>query len=258
MRFASLGSGSKGNATLVEAGATLVMIDCGFSLRETVKRLARLGVEPAQLDGILVTHEHTDHCKGVSALSSKYQVPVYLTHGTHGSGRCDGAHHYHRFNCHEYFSIGCLDIRPVAVPHDAREPCQFHVSHGGLSLGVLTDLGSITPHVVESFSNCDGLVLELNHDVQMLQEGVYPYHLKRRVGGDWGHLNNHQGARLLEEIGHETLQQLVVAHISEKNNSREKAERALGEVLPSLEGVTWAEQAAGFDWLELERGKPEG
>lgn len=251
MRFSSLGSGSKGNSTLVEAGDTLVMIDCGFSLRETLKRLTRLEVDPRRLDGILVTHEHTDHCAGVGALSSKFQIPVYLTHGSHSSGRCDKAFDIRCIDCHESFTIGDLTIQPITVPHDAREPCQFRLSYGELSLGILTDLGSITPHVVSSYAGCDGLLLEFNHDLQMLQSGSYPQHLKRRVAGDWGHLNNHQAAQLLEKIGFESLCQLAVAHISENNNTREMAEQALCTVLPSMDKVTWAAQDLGFDWLEL-------
>ncbi len=251
MRYASLGSGSKGNSTLVEAGETLVMIDCGFSLRETVKRLARLGIDPAQLDAILVTHEHSDHSSGVAALSRKFQIPVFLTHGTAGSGRCDNAFEFRHFTCDECFTIKDIVIQSVAVPHDAREPCQYRLSHDNLSLGILTDLGSITPHVVSSYSGCDALLLEFNHDPELLQNGPYPYQLKRRVGGDWGHLNNHQAAALLEKIGWESLNQLVIAHISEKNNSREMAERVLASVLPTLDIVTWAQQDVGFDWLVL-------
>lgn len=251
MRFASLGSGSKGNSTLVEAGGTLVMIDCGFSLRETVKRLARLEVDPAQLDAILVTHEHTDHSSGVSKLSKKYQVPVYLTHGTLSSGRLDGCFDTRCFNCHESFTVGGLDIQPIAVPHDAREPCQYRLSHDGLALGILTDLGDVTPHVVESYQGCSGLLLEFNHDLQMLRAGMYPAHLKHRVAGEWGHLNNDQAAALLKQVDCEGLRHLVVAHISENNNSRVKARQALESVLPSLDKVVWAEQVNGFDWLQL-------
>jgi len=251
MRFASLGSGSKGNSTLVQAGETLVMIDCGFSLKETVRRLHRLGVEPSQLDAILVTHEHSDHSSGVGGLSAKFHIPVFLTHGTAGSGRCDKAHEFRHFTCDQRFAIKDIVIQPVAVPHDAREPCQYLLSHDELSLGVLTDLGSITPHVIASYTGCDALLLEFNHDQELLQNGPYPYALKRRVGGDWGHLNNHQAAALLEKIGGEKLNQLVIAHISEKNNSREMAERALYSVLPSLDIVTWAEQDNGFEWLAL-------
>jgi len=251
MRFASLGSGSKGNATLVQAEDTLLMIDCGFSIRETKRRLEILGLDPQQLTAILVTHEHSDHSSGVSALSRKYSIPVYLTHGTRVSGRCENCYKPQHVDLHEGFRIACIEVMPVAVPHDAKEPCQYRFSYRGKSLGVLTDLGSITPHVVDSYRGCDALVLEFNHDRKMLQAGVYPHHLKRRVGGDWGHLNNTQAAELLGKIEAEGLRHLVVAHISENNNHREHAERALLEVLPSLERVVWADQACGFDWLSL-------
>ncbi|MFT6051329.1 MAG: phosphoribosyl 1,2-cyclic phosphodiesterase [Halioglobus sp.] len=251
MKFASLGSGSKGNATLVQAGDTLIMVDCGFSVRESTRRLAILDLTPHDLDAILVTHEHSDHCSGVSALSRKFQIPVYLTHGTQHSGRCDDCFSTKSLDLHQRFTIGDLEIDAIAVPHDAREPCQYRFFYRGLSLGVLTDLGSVTPHVVASFRGCDALVLEFNHDEQMLRDGAYPMHLKRRVGGDWGHLNNRQAADLLAQIESQSLRHLVVAHISEKNNSRASAEQALLSVLPSLDNVVWAEQAGGFDWLEL-------
>lgn len=251
MQFASLGSGSKGNATLVRADDTLVMVDCGFSLRETTRRLGRLGVEPAQLDAILVTHEHTDHSSGVAALSRKFQIPVYLTHGTFGTGRCDGSFEQRCFNCEDSFSIGPLRVKAVAVPHDAVEPCQYRLTWRDRTLGILTDLGSITSHVVDNYRACHSLLLEFNHDLPMLLAGQYPPHLKRRVGGDWGHLNNEQAAQLLRQIDKAALSHLVVAHVSEKNNSRAKAEDALLSVLDSLDGVVFAEQAAGFDWLEL-------
>lgn len=251
MQFASLGSGSKGNATLVRAGGTLVMVDCGFSLRESVRRMVRLGVEPWQLDAILVTHEHSDHCSGVAALSRKFQLPVYLTHGTFSTGRCDGSYEQRLFNCEDSFSIGSLAIKAVAVPHDAAEPCQYRFSCGGHTLGILTDLGSITPHVIENFRVCHSLLLEFNHDLPMLLDGPYPPHLKRRVGGDWGHLNNQQAADFLRQIDGTALRHLVVAHISEKNNSRERAQTALLSVLDSLDSVIFAGQADGFEWLDL-------
>jgi phosphoribosyl 1,2-cyclic phosphodiesterase len=251
VQFASLGSGSKGNATLVRAGDSMVMIDCGFSLRETVRRMARLQVEPSQVDAILVTHEHSDHCSGVAALSSKFRIPVYLTHGTSRTGRCSGSYELHRFNCEDSFNIGSLSIKAVAVPHDAAEPCQYRLNWGEYSLGILTDLGSITPHVIDNFRACHSLLLEFNHDLPMLLDGPYPPHLKHRVGGDWGHLNNSQAADLLRQIDITRLRHLVVAHISEKNNSREKAQRALLSVLDTLDSVVFAEQASGFDWLRL-------
>lgn len=251
MQFASLGSGSKGNATLVRAGATLVMIDCGFSLRDTERRMARLGVAPQQLDAILVTHEHADHSSGVAALSRKFQIPVYLTHGTFRTGRCDGSHAQRLFNCEDSFIIGDLSIKAVAVPHDAAEPCQYRLSSREYTLGILTDLGSITPHVIANFGACHSLLLEFNHDLPMLLDGPYPPHLKLRVGGDWGHLNNEQAVELLRQIDCTALRHLVVAHVSEKNNSRERARDALLSVLDSMDRVTFAEQASGFDWLSL-------
>jgi phosphoribosyl 1,2-cyclic phosphodiesterase len=253
MRFASLGSGSKGNATVVATGDTAVMIDCGFSLREATRRLATLGLEPSQLDAILVTHEHSDHSAGVGKLARRYNIPVYLTHGTLSSGRVDGCPQLHCFNCGDHFSIGSLDIEPVAVPHDAREPCQYRLGHRGSSLGILTDLGSVTEHVVERFRGCDALLLEFNHDLAMLWRGDYPAALKRRVAGDWGHLNNAQAVTLLQQLGWESLRHLVVGHISEKNNSREHAAAALATVCGALHSrVVFAEQGSGFDWLVLD------
>lgn len=252
MRFASLGSGSKGNATLVQGGETVVLVDCGFSVRETTRRLERLGLSPQQLDAILVTHEHTDHCSGVAALSRKFSIPVYMTHGTQSSGRCDNCFQTLSVTLSQKFTVGALEVEAVAVPHDAREPSQYRFFCGGKSLGILTDLGSVTPHVIERYRGCDALMLELNHDGEMLRNGAYPHHLKRRVGGDWGHLNNTQAASLLKEINHSGLRHLVVAHISENNNTRELAEQALIGVLPSLDGVVWADQVSGFDWLLVE------
>lgn len=251
IRFASLGSGSKGNATLVAAGDTLLMIDCGFSLRETLRRLARRGVTPDQLDAILVTHEHSDHISGVPGLSRTHRIPVYLTHGTAGTGRCDNSHELRTFNCGDRFNIGDVTVTTVPVPHDAAEPCQYRLESGDAALGVLTDLGAITPHVVEHYSSCDGLLLEFNHDTPMLMAGSYPTMLKHRVSGDWGHLNNGQSIELLRSVELGRLRHLVVAHISENNNTRELVEDALLTVLDGLDRVVFANQSEGFEWLSL-------
>jgi phosphoribosyl 1,2-cyclic phosphodiesterase len=251
MRFASLGSGSKGNATLVSAGDTLLMIDCGFSVRETDRRLARLGVTAGQLDAILVTHEHSDHISGVPGLSRRYGIPVYLTHGTAGTGRCDDSHELRHFNCGDRFQVGDFRVTAVAVPHDAAEPCQYRLDAGTSTLGVLTDLGCITPNVVEHYGRCDGLLLEFNHDTPMLMAGSYPPMLKRRVAGDWGHLNNGQSLELLRSVELERLRHLVVAHVSENNNTRGQVEDALLTVLDGLDRVVFADQSLGFDWLHL-------
>jgi phosphoribosyl 1,2-cyclic phosphodiesterase len=251
MRFASLGSGSKGNATLVAAGDTLVMVDCGFSVREACRRMSRRGVSADQLDAILVTHEHSDHISGVPGLSRRYGIPVYLTHGTAATGRCEASHELRTFNCGEQLLIGDLAVTTVPVPHDAAEPCQFRLESGSSALGILTDLGSITPHVVQHYGSCDGLLLEFNHDTPMLLAGSYPPMLKQRVAGDWGHLNNGQSLELLRAVELARLRHLVVAHVSENNNTRELVEGALLTVMDGLDRVVFADQSEGFDWLHL-------
>lgn len=252
MKVASLGSGSRGNATLVAAQECCVLVDCGFSLRELKRRAAAHRVDLSALRAILVTHEHSDHVSGVTALARHYKVPVYLTHGTLASGRLEGRFERVLFNADEEFEIGPLRIHAVAVPHDAREPVQYCFASDGHRAGVLTDLGSITPHVSRAFASCDLLVLEFNHDRQMLAHGPYPPALKRRVGGDWGHLSNSQALELLQAIDRRRLQHVVIAHTSEKNNSRDCVEQLIAAQLPELsEKLLWASQDAGFAWIEL-------
>lgn len=251
MRFASLGSGSRGNATLVEADGCRVLVDCGFSLRETERRLAALGCQPGDIDGILVTHEHSDHVRGVAALARRYAIPVYATRGTTWDQDIAGLDVLVRVQAGVRFALGALEVVPVAVPHDAREPCQYVFYHGGRSLGVLTDLGCITPVVVEQYRCCDALMLECNHDLEMLARGPYPGFLKRRVGGNMGHLNNGQAAGLLTQVEQSKLQHLVLSHISEKNNTRQRAETAVQLALSVPVPVLSADQAAGFAWLEI-------
>ncbi len=252
MRFASLGSGSRGNATLVESGDTLLMVDCGFSLRETRRRLQRLQVDPAAISAILVTHEHSDHISGVGALARALDVPVYLTHGTERSGRLGACANVVTFNAGESFSVGCIAVRSVVVPHDAREPCQYLFSRNGCRIGVLTDLGSMTPHVIDAYRGCHGLLLEFNHCTDLLANGPYPPSLKSRVGGDWGHLSNRQACELLSQIATDDLRQLAIAHISEQNNARDAVESQLLTRVPAWRnGVVWADQSAGFPWLEV-------
>jgi len=252
VRFSSLGSGSRGNATLVQHGGTSVLVDCGFALRETEKRLARLGVDAATLSALLVTHEHGDHVRGVGPLARKYNIPVYLTHGTCKQARIGEVHQLVRINSHDPFSIMDLQVQPVPVPHDADEPCQFIVGDGAKKLGVLTDLGTITPFVRQSYAALDALVLECNHDVAMLAQGPYPLSLKHRISGDYGHLSNCQAAQLLREIGETKLQHLVISHISEQNNSAALAVDAVADALGcQREWLTVADQQWGCDWREL-------
>jgi len=252
MRFASLGSGSRGNATLVETASTLVMVDCGFSCRETERRMARLGRSPDELSALLVTHEHGDHIRGVPVLARKYGLPVWSTNGTGLLLQEEVLPALHRFDAHAGMAFGDLEIHPYTVPHDAREPCQFVFSDGTLRLGVLTDTGRITAHICEALDRCDALLLECNHDPVMLAQGPYSSHLKARVGGPLGHLSNAQAAELLGRIDTTRLQHVVAAHLSDKNNHPELARDALAAALDcEPEWIAIAGQETGLDWRTL-------
>lgn len=254
MRFASIGSGSEGNGLVVEAGATRILIDCGFGVRDTALRLARLGVTPDSLDAILVTHEHSDHVGGVPAFAAKHGIPVWLTFGTLTivGERFAGMERVYGFDSHDAFAIGDLEVRPFPVPHDAREPVQFVVSDGAFRLGVLTDLGMSTRCVEQSLSGCDALVLETNHDLDLLAGSDYPYSLKQRISGRFGHLHNEASAALLAAIDTSRLQHLVAAHLSQQNNTPDRARAALAAVLScAADWIGVADQADGFGWRAL-------
>lgn len=227
------------------------MIDCGFSLREATKRLQRLGKSPESIQAILVTHEHGDHIKGVAAFSRRYQIPVYITPGTFRSRDFGDMPHLQLIQDYAPFEIAGLQVLPVAVPHDAREPSQFVFEYQGKRLGILTDLGSITPHVENQYQSLDAMVLEANHDPFMLASGSYPPSLKQRVGGSWGHLSNQQAAGFLQRIDCARLQHLVVAHISQQNNRLDLAQAALAPITQDIKQITYACQDQGFDWLSV-------
>lgn len=254
MRFASLGSGSEGNALAVCAGQTCVLVDCGFSLRETERRLARLNLTASQLSGILVTHEHGDHIAGVSKLAKRHNLPVWITHGTLRAQRSAFERDVILTEIHpeESFSVGDIEVHPYSVPHDSIEPVQYVLFDGQHRLGVLTDAGHVTPHIESMLNGCDALVLECNHDAEMLARGNYPQSLKLRVGGHYGHLNNQQSAALLSKIDCARLQHLVAAHLSQRNNSPELAVRALSGALNCTEDwIAVATQTEGVGWREL-------
>ncbi len=253
IRFASLGSGSRGNALVVEAGATRVLLDCGFGPREVEQRLARLGLLCADIDAVVVTHEHGDHIGGVARCAGRFGWPVYLTYGTSVAGL--GSRQDIRVELidgHMCFSIGDLQLLPFPVPHDAREPVQYAFSDGAVKLGVLTDVGESTPHIVDMLSGCAALVLECNHDEQMLANGNYPYSLKQRVAGRLGHLSNNAAATLLGQLDSGHLQHLIAAHLSEKNNTPELARNALAAAMDcASDWIGIAAQDTGFDWRSI-------
>jgi phosphoribosyl 1,2-cyclic phosphodiesterase len=248
LRFASLGSGSSGNATLIAFGHEGLLIDCGFSFKELKLRLERLSFPAENISAVLCTHEHGDHAKGIATLRKRLQIPAYMSRGTSlAIGMADAS----VIQSEQSFEHGPFQIEPVTVPHDAREPLQFVVRVADRRVGVLTDLGSLSTAVIEAYSGCHALLVEANHDVQMLASGPYPYALQQRVGGPWGHLNNSQACQLLEQLDLSAIEHLVVGHISEKNNSLERVSNALAAVRERVPSFHLACQDSGFDWLEL-------
>ncbi|WP_280156548.1 MBL fold metallo-hydrolase [Piscinibacter sp. XHJ-5] len=257
MRFCSLGSGSSGNATLVEGSSgitvTRVLVDCGFSLRELTARLARVGLAPHDLDAVFVTHEHTDHVGCALALARRHGVPLWMSRGTwRVVGDPELADLVHFVRDGESVPLGDLELQPYTVPHDAQEPLQPCFTDGASRLGVLTDAGSITPYLVDRLAGCHALLLECNHDRDMLAASRYPAMLKSRIGGRFGHLSNDTSAQILAACLHDRLQHVVAAHLSLENNRPELALAALAAACgahPSelqAAGAEW-----GFDWLEL-------
>ncbi|MAD66774.1 MAG: MBL fold metallo-hydrolase [Porticoccaceae bacterium] len=252
MRFASLGSGSKGNSTVVESDTACVMVDCGFGLRNACTRLERIGKSPEDLTAIIVTHEHSDHWKGIGALSAKYNIPVYLSAGSLKAKQIQSGEAL--FNCidsHKDFYVGDICIKPVPVPHDAREPIQYILSNGKVQLGILTDLGHFTPHVVSSYSKCDALLLECNYDDDMLLDGPYPRFLKERVSGMFGHLSNRQAADLLLALDLSRLKTLVIGHISAKNNDVSLIKAAIEPLCGEDIVLSFADQESGSPWMAI-------
>lgn len=257
MRFRSLGSGSAGNATVVEAtdgGCTSrVLIDCGFSLRELDTRLARAGLAAAQLDAVFVTHEHGDHIGCAVALARREGLALWMSRGTWraiGAPELPGQLHFARDG--EAIAVGALELTPYTVPHDAQEPLQLRCSDGAARLGVLTDAGSITPHLLEHLQACQALLLECNHDPTLLAASRYPPSLKARIGGRLGHLSNEGAAEILGRCTHAGLQHVLAAHLSERNNRPELARAALARACgAAAEDILVADPALGCDWQEI-------
>ena len=229
------------------------MIDCGFGVRDAKSRLARHGLAPSDVSAILVTHEHADHAGGVPAFAAKYDIPVWATFGTMyaAAGRFDVCDRTYGFDSHECFAIGDLEIWAFPVPHDAREPVQFVVGDGVHRVGMLTDIGTSTPHVEKNLSGCDALVLECNHDPDLLAGSDYPFMLKQRISGRFGHLDNQAAAGILARIDTSRLKHVVAAHLSQQNNTPARARAALAAALSCAEDwIGIADQSLGFSWRD--------
>ena len=256
MRFCSLGSGSTGNATLIEARGTTrttrLLVDCGFSLRELESRALCAGVSLPDIDAVFVTHEHGDHVGCALALARRFAVPLLMSRGTHRALGEPQAPQIVFARDGTAVTVGGLELRPYTVPHDAREPLQLTLTDGSACLGLLTDAGASTPHLLRHLRACHALLLECNHDRALLAASSYPAPLKARIGGRLGHLANDVAAGILAACDPRRLRHVVAAHLSERNNTPLMAATALAAVLGTHPGdIVVADPLAGFGWLEL-------
>jgi len=257
LRFRSLGSGSSGNATLIEAGSGIrtsrVLVDCGFGIRHLEARLQRAGLEACDIDALFITHEHGDHIGCAHSFSRRHGTAVWMSEGTwmaSGARDYEGRLFFARDG--EPIAVGELMLQPFTVPHDAREPLQLRCTDGARHLGVLTDLGHATPHVLAQLSGLDSLLLEFNHDTDMLAVSSYPPFLKQRVGGKWGHLSNDAAAAIAAALCHGAIRHLVAAHLSEQNNRPEIVRLAMAQVLgANADEMLTANAAEGTPWLDV-------
>jgi phosphoribosyl 1,2-cyclic phosphodiesterase len=236
-----LASGSRGNSTVLATARTRLLIDCGLSCRETCRRLAAKGIAPESLSAVLITHEHSDHVAGLHVMARKFRLPVFMTAPTHGAwqrqykdaaGNRVQAERLEPFSPGRAFTVGDIDVMPFTIPHDAADPVGFRFLAEGLRVAYATDLGFLPPNVRDQLRACDGLILESNHDLEMLRGGSYPWAVKQRVMSRVGHLSNESLADFLATDYDGGAAFLVLAHLSEQNNhpdlARVAAERALG------------------------------
>lgn len=259
LRFKSLGSGSTGNATLVEASgirSIRLLVDCGLGIKQLSSRLAEAtSLEAASIDAMFITHEHSDHIGCARQLAQRYRIPVWMSRGTYealGSPDFDGLLHIAADG--QSIDLGELQVTPFTVPHDAREPLQLSCTDGSAKLGVLTDLGHATAHVLTHLEGCHALLLECNHDTDLLAKSNYPAFLKKRVGGPYGHLSNAAAAEISTALAHAGLKHVVAAHLSAQNNSPQLALEALLDSLAPVWGspeLSVAHPTEGSHWIQV-------
>ena len=257
LRFSSLGSGSSGNGTVVEggsgSGARRLLVDCGFGPRQLAQRLTRVGLACSDLDAIFVTHEHSDHIGCAVSFAQRHSIPLWMSQGTHaaiGSPVLGALLHLVRDG--DAIDLGTFEARPFTVPHDAREPLQLRCSDGAQHFGMATDLGHATAHVLAQLTGCHALLLEANHDSEMLAQSAYPPFLKRRIGGGWGHLSNTAATDILSAIAHPHLTRVVAAHLSERNNRPDLVRTLFATTLNwEPDSVLVAHPALGTDWIAV-------
>lgn len=233
MRLCSIASGSSGNCIYVGSEATHLLVDVGISGKRTESGLNSLGITGKDLDGILITHEHADHISGLGVMARKYGIPIYATKGTieailrvNSLGKID-TELFHEVQEDTKLVIKDLTVNPMRISHDASQPVAYRIAYGNKKIGICTDLGVYNDYTVECLKGMDAVLLEANHDVNMLQVGPYPYPLKQRILGDRGHLSNENSGKLLSRILHDKLQTIILGHLSKENNLPELAYEAV-------------------------------
>ncbi len=228
-----LASGSKGNAIYISDNSTSILVDSGLSGVEIERRLKSRGLNPSELDAVLVTHEHADHIHGVGILSRRFSLPVYISRKT-GMGipsKIGYIRDMVNFECGTTFMLKTLKIHPFSVSHDAADPAGFTITQDGAKIGIATDLGIATSMAIEHLKGCSLLILEANHDPDMLVNGPYPWPIKQRIKSRTGHLSNEDSKKLIMKIKHSRLKHVILAHLSEINNTPEKALSVVGEAI---------------------------
>ncbi|MDO9403458.1 MAG: MBL fold metallo-hydrolase [Polaromonas sp.] len=256
LRFKNLGSGSTGNCTVIEVPgqpATRVLVDCGLGIRNLANRLGEAGLQVSDIDAIFITHEHSDHIGCARQVALRNRIPLWMSEGTYAGIRNPDLDGLLRVaGDGEAIDLGGLQITPFAVPHDAQEPLQLTCTDGSAKLGVLTDLGHATAHVIAHLQGCNAIILECNHDTDLLASSAYPWFLKNRISGELGHLSNAAAADIVRAVCHPGLQYIVAAHLSQQNNRPELAQDvvALARGCSSSEIVV-ASPVAGTPWLQL-------
>ena len=232
LAICTLASGSKGNSTYISDGKTSILVDAGLSGVELKRRLLSRDLNPEELDAIIVTHEHSDHIQGVGVLSRRYKLPVYINRKTYQASPSLGSLHETRsFECGQTFHISDLAVHPFSISHDAEDPVGFTVGQNGTRIAIATDLGIATSMVKEHLKHCALLILEANHDPRMLETGPYPWPLKQRIKGRTGHLSNESSKLLLEELQHDDPRHVILAHLSEINNTPQLAFEEVAKAL---------------------------
>ena len=257
LRFRSLGSGSSGNATVVEAGSghhvRRLLVDCGLTLKALDQRLARAGLSASELDAVFITHEHGDHIGCAHALALRDRIPVWMSIGTFAAVGSPGFNGLERQATDGMaIDLGEMNITPFTVPHDAREPLQLRCSDGARTLGILTDLGHATAHVLAQLASCNAMLLECNHEASLLAASSYPPFLKKRVGGKYGHLSNEAAAGIARSLKHPGLQTVVAAHLSAHNNSPGLARSAMASAMDcAAADIGVADPLHGTQWFSV-------